>query len=119
MENMNFKGLEKKLEQGCYIRICKTVNNFIYVKLIQKNLKSNKEKIILSHKPLADTEIPEGYINVHGHIHNNPLHKINPATNEMEYPENLYSERLHINVSVDVIDFKPISLEEILKKVEE
>lgn len=64
-------------------------------------------------------EIPEGYINIHGHIHNNPLHKINPTTNEMEYPKELYSEKLHINVSVDVIDFKPISLEELLKKVEE
>ena len=82
-------------------------------------LKLNKEKIILSHKPLKDTEIPKGFVNVHGHIHNNPLHKINPTTNEMEYPKELYSEKLHINVSVDVIDFKAISLEELLKKVEE
>lgn len=77
------------------------------------------QKLILSHKPLKDTEIPNGYVNVHGHIHNNPLHKVNPKTNEMEYPENLYSEKLHINVSVDVIGFKPISLKELLKKVEE
>lgn len=80
-------------------------------------LKLNKEKLILSHKPLADTEIPKGYVNIHGHIHNNPLHKINPTINKAEYPENLYSEKLHINVSVDVIDFKPISLEEVLKKI--
>ena len=39
------------------------------------------QKLILSHKPLKDTEIPKGYVNVHGHIHNNPLHKINPETN--------------------------------------
>ena len=58
-------------------------------------------------------------MNVHGHIHNNPLHKVNPTTNEMEYPEDSYSEKLHINVSVDVIGFKPISLKELLKKVEE
>lgn len=82
-------------------------------------LKLDTEKLILFHKPLAYTEIPEGYINIHGHIHNNPLHKINPTTNEMEYPKELYSEKLHINVSVDVIDFKAISLEELLKKVEE
>ena len=62
---------------------------------------------------------PFKYVNVHGHIHNNPLHKINPETNEMEYPEDLYSEKLHINVSVDVIGFKPISLKELLKKVKE
>lgn len=82
-------------------------------------LKLNNEKLILSHKPLKDTEIPKGYVNVHGHIHNNPLHKINSETNEMEYPEDLYSEKLHINVSADVIGFKPISLKELLKKVEE
>ena len=86
--------------------------------ILNNHLKLDKEKLILSHKPLADTEIPEGYINIHGHIHNNPLHKINPTINEMEYPEELYSEKLHINVSVDVIDFKPISLEELLKKAE-
>ena len=77
------------------------------------------KKLILSHHPLKDTEIPKGYVNVHGHIHNNPLHKVNPTTNEMEYPENLYSEKLHINVSADVIGFKPISLEELLNRIEE
>lgn len=82
-------------------------------------LKLNKEKLILSHKPLKDTEIPKGYVNVHGHIHNNSLHKINPETNEMEYPEDLYSKKLHINVSTDVIGFNPISLKELLKKVED
>lgn len=82
-------------------------------------LKLNTIKLILSHKPLKDTEIPEGYVNIHGHIHNNPLHKTNPITNEIEYPEELYSEKLHFNVSVDAIEFKPISLEELLKRLEE
>ena len=82
-------------------------------------LNLSDEKLILSHRPLKDTEIPKGYVNVHGHIHNNSLHKVNPATNETEYPENLYSEKLHINVSVDVINFKPISLKELLRKIEE
>ena len=68
MENMNFKGLEKKLEQGCYIRICKTVNNFIYVKLIQKNLKSNKEKIILFD---VSENIIKGLNTISCHIENN------------------------------------------------
>ena len=83
-----------------------------------KDVKEMNETLILSHKPLKDTEIPDGYVNVHGHIHNNSLHKVNPNTNEMEYPENLYSEKLHINVSADVIDFKPISLMEILNEIE-
>ena len=82
-------------------------------------LKLSSKRLILSHKPLKDTEIPDGYVNVHGHIHNNSLHKANLTTNEIEYPEDLYSEKLHINVSADAIGFKPISLEEVLKKIEE
>ena len=46
-----------------------------------------------------------------------PKHKVNPTTNEMEYPESLYSEKLHINVSADVINFKPISLKELVMKI--
>ena len=86
--------------------------------ILESPVKLDNEKLILSHKPLKDTEIPDGYVNVHGHIHNNSLHKVNPDTNEMEYPKNLYSEKLHINVSADVIDFKPISLMEILNEIE-
>ena len=87
--------------------------------VLESIVKLNNEKLVLSHRPLEDIEIPDGYINVHGHIHNKPLHKINPNTNKMEYPENLYSEKLHINVSADVIDFKPISLNELFKKIED
>ena len=86
--------------------------------ILESPVKLDNEKLILSHKPLKDTEIPDGYVNIHGHIHNNSLYKVNPNTNEMEYPENLYSEKLHINVSADVIDFKPISLMEILNEIE-
>ncbi len=91
------------------------LKNAGFTVLTKTPVKLKEEKLILSHIPLADKEIPEGYINVHGHIHNNPLHRINPTTNEMEYPKELYSEKLHINISADVIDFKPISLKEILE----
>ena len=80
-----------------------------------QNLLPN-EKIVLSHVPLPDKIIPENYLNIHGHIHNNPLHFINTKTGEMEYPIKFYSEKLHICVSADVIDFKPISLDKILKR---
>lgn len=93
--------------------------NVGFYAVIDESIKLKKYKFILSHTPLPDTKISKGYINVHGHIHNNPLHQINPTTKEMEYPKELYSEKLHINVSADVIEFKPISLEEILKKIEE
>ena len=98
-----------------------TEKNSIYENLDFKILKNPpivlpNEKIILSHVPLPDKIIPENYLNIHGHIHNNPLHFINTKTGEMEYPIKFYSEKLHICVSADVIDFKPISLDKILKR---
>lgn len=64
-------------------------------------------KLILSHVPVPDKQIPESYLNLHGHIHNK---KIND-----DYPPKFYSESKHFNVSSDVIDFKPISLAKINK----
>lgn len=58
----------------------------------------NKRKYILSHQPLEDKEIPKGYINLHGHIHNTVLNdKFNP--------------NIHRCVSVEMIGYKPVLLE--------
>lgn len=84
----------------------------------QGALTLNEEKILLSHKPIKDSEVPDGYINIHGHIHNKMLNEVNPITNEMEYPEELYSKNSHINVSVGMINYKPISWKELLDMVE-
>lgn len=70
-------------------------------------IKLDEYKLILSHTPVPDTRIPEGYINMHGHIHNKKL--------THGYPTKIYSTHKHINVSVDAINFKPLSLEEIIK----
>lgn len=61
-------------------------------------------KLMLSHIPLPDVKIKDRYINLHGHIHNKKI--------SQDYPES-YSENKHINLSVDVTNFKPISLDEI------
>ena len=63
-------------------------------------------KLMLSHVPLPDVKIKDGYINLHGHIHNKKISD--------DYPKN-YSENKHINLSVDSTDFKPVSLGEINK----
>lgn len=57
-------------------------------------------KLMLSHVPLPDSKIKEEYINLHGHIHNKKI-------------SDDYSESKHINLSVDVTSYKPISLDEI------
>ncbi len=60
---------------------------------------------MLSHVPISGAKIKEGYINLHWHIHNKKISD--------DYPKN-YSENKHINLSVDVTNYKPISLDEIM-----
>lgn len=64
--------------------------------------KLDEYKIILSHKPLDNNLIPKGYINVHGHIHNAPL------------TEN-FDKNTHYCISVERTNYKPITIEEIIK----
>ena len=61
-------------------------------------------KVMLSHKPLPDSMIKAGYINVHGHIHDKRLEDI--------YDDS-FSKFKHINVSCDVCDYRPILMEDL------
>lgn len=70
----------------------------------------NKYKIMLSHRPLPDTMIKDGYVNIHGHIHEKKL--------EETYDNRLFGKNKHINVSCDVLNFKPILLNKLLKDVD-
>lgn len=81
--------------------------NDIGLEVIPTQTKLDEYKLILSHRPLMDSQIPKGYINIHGHIHNNLI--------QNELDESIYSIGRHINVSVDVIDFKPISINKLKK----
>ena len=63
---------------------------------------------MLSHRPLPDTMIKKEYINIHGHIHQKKLENI--------YDTTLFDKDKHINVSCDVLNFKPILLNNLLKK---
>jgi calcineurin-like phosphoesterase family protein len=56
------------------------------------------ENLILSHSPLSKEEIPKGFINVHGHIHE--------------------KESLNgINFSVEKNNYEPVELEELKKSL--
>ncbi len=59
---------------------------------------------ILSHHPLYNAQIPEGFVNIHGHIHDKALSR------------SQYDLKRHINVSADVINFTPILLDDIIKE---
>lgn len=75
-----------------------------------------KEKFLFSHVPQPDSVIPDGFINVHGHIHNKLLNQCsyhNGDKNILEYPPESYSVKKHICVSAEMINYTPISLKEI------
>lgn len=60
-------------------------------------------KLVFTHRPLIPLE--NGWINLHGHIHNNPQ----PAESVCLSPR-------HINMSVEVRDYRPWRLREIIKE---
>lgn len=60
-------------------------------------------KVVLSHLPFGSYREP-GYINIHGHIHNGVFVELNDG--------------YHRNVSVEVINYTPISLKEVLEEDE-
>lgn len=63
---------------------------------------------ILSHYPLPDEEIPDGFFNIHGHIHNTSYNKLNSIFN-LDY---------HINISADAINFTPMFIDNIIDDIE-
>ena len=72
---------------------------------------------ILTHKPLPYSEIPKGYTNIHGHIHDIVLGE---RVRDYKNPDNIifYGKGCHKNVSVDVTNFEPISLMSIIDEIE-
>ncbi len=74
------------------------VNEPIYVKL------DEKAKIIFSHWPVVPLD--DGLINIHGHIHNSP-----PP------PEGSVLGPNHINMSVEVRDYRPWRLKDIINGI--
>ena len=62
---------------------------------------SDDTKIIFSHRPIVPLE--DGWINLHGHIHNSP-----PP------PEGSTLGPNHINMSIEVRDYRPWRLSEII-----
>ena len=77
--------------------------NNIGLEVVPTKTKLDEYKIILSHKPLEDRGIPDGYINIHGHIHNAKL-------------DDSFDPSKHKCVSVEVINYKPIEIENVKKE---
>lgn len=79
--------------------------------VLKAPIRLDEYKLVLSHYPIPDKQIPKDYINLHGHIHDKSLY------NEYDkFDPNEYSLEKHINLSCDVINFRPISLDQVLSK---
>lgn len=84
----------------------KSINfyNNIGLEVVPTKTKLEEYKIILSHRPLENNQIPDGYINIHGHIHNAKL-------------DSSFDSSKHRCVSVEVINYMPIEIENVRKEV--
>lgn len=97
------------LIQGNHDRISKSYCEPRGVTLIKNSLHvqiSDQMKLIFSHRPIVPLE--DGWINLHGHIHNVP-----PPAEGCNLGPN------HINMSVEVREYRPWRLGDILKSIKD
>ena len=79
-----------------------------------------KNGMILSHVPIHFESLARFGCNIHGHLHANRVMKIrsvNTKTGEFVYSDEI--DPRYFNVSVEQIDFAPILLEEVNKRITE
>ena len=97
------------LIQGNHDRISKSYCETRGVTLVKNSLNveiSDQMKLIFSHRPIVPLE--DGWINLHGHIHNVP-----PP------PEGSNLGPNHINMSVEVREYRPWRLGDILNIIKD
>jgi len=97
------------LIQGNHDRISKSYCETRGVTLIKNSLNveiSDQMKLIFFHRPIVPLE--DGWINLHGHIHNVP-----PPSEGSNLGPN------HINMSVEVREYRPWRLGDILKTIKD
>jgi len=79
-----------------------------------------KNGMIFSHVPVHPESLARFGCNIHGHLHANRVMKIvgvNTKTGEFNYSNEI--DPRYFNVSVEQIDFAPIALEEVNKRITE
>jgi len=65
------------------------------------------QKVLVTHYPVKEDFLETDWVNLHGHIHNTP------------FPPGLGSGQRHINMSVEHLDYAPVSLDTLLSKPRE
>lgn len=105
VKNLNGK---KYLLKGNHDKWCDSTYSDLGFQVIENPYILKEYKIILSHIPIPDCNIPHGFINVHGHIHNNKLYECIE-----NYDPKEFSLNIHVNVSCEKINYSPINILEI------
>lgn len=77
----------------------------------------DEDGLLYSHIPIHPASMSTAKANVHGHIHNNQGNDFKPVLQVNK--EGKVFVKPYINVSVEVINYRPISFEELMVKVEE
>lgn len=91
--------------RGNHDRSKSSVGKYFNLVNMYERIEYRGYNFILSHQPLFDSQIPKNFINLHGHIHNNTLNS------------NMFNVDCHINISADVINFTPISIDDVIEKI--
>lgn len=107
IDSDNLRELVNKLNGKIYLirgnhdgKSIKFYNN-IGLEVLPRETKLDKYKVILSHRPLDNNQIPEGYVNIHGHIHNSKL-------------DTKFDKEIHYCISVEMTDYRPILIEDVI-----
>jgi calcineurin-like phosphoesterase family protein len=94
---------EKLLIKGNHDKLKPKVWEYLGFKMIPEFIQEfDGQRVLFSHYP-DDSRIGAWDINIHGHIHNNGLDPVLAA-----------SKRRYINVSMEMMDYKPVRLGDIL-----
>lgn len=72
-----------------------------------------EQRMILSHIPIQEDSLKKDWTNVHGHLHNGRVMASSPVTGERHGVPN----RRYLCVSVELIDYTPISIDEVVKRI--
>jgi calcineurin-like phosphoesterase family protein len=89
------------------VKLFKNLNLFNHV--FSESINYYNADIILSHRPIDLGQFAEGIINIHGHIHNSSMNSL--------YPDYINTHN-NYNASLEMIGYKPILLDDILKEME-
>lgn len=82
--------------------------------VVEDTLRGRPVRVLLSHAPQRD--LGDAEVNLYGHCHNNNVR--NPERFRQEYPWLAEGSPRHLNISVELTGYRPLTLDEIVDRRE-